>query len=165
MSGSPAFSGLVCVRINPLVGGSLVQRPLLQDRKVLGERSPDLSLHLGPIVRRHIVLRHEVGRSRRLPSGSSLSRTCGAARHREYLAKPDAAQRSVRHPGRLRAGSLLSFLCIRLVRLQRVLAQAILCTRVPDLPRPGDDLHEAASFALAAEQLGSLRTGVFLFVC
>src|SRR5438309_701836 len=34
---------------------------------------------------------------------------------------------------------------------------------LPDLPRPGDDLHEAASFARAAEQLGSLRTGVFLF--
>jgi hypothetical protein len=109
MSGSPAFSGLVRVRINPLVGGSLVQRPVLQDRKVLGKRSPDLSLHLGPTVRRHIVLRHEVGRSRRPPSGSSPRER--AARRGIVNIWPSRTPHNAASgtPGRLRAGGLLSF--------------------------------------------------------
>ena len=87
--------------------------------------------------------------------------------HEERAALPGVAQKQARRfPLRVDPGRPAERRLVRAgkhVRQTRPLDDLGDQSCLPDLPRSGNDLHEAASFAQAVEQLGRLRTGVFLF--
>jgi hypothetical protein len=87
--------------------------------------------------------------------------------HEERAALPSVAQEQARRfPLRIDPGRPAERGLVRAgkhVRQTRPLDDLGYESCLSDLPRPSDDLHEAATFAQAAEQLGSLRTGVIPF--